>query len=140
MKLKRTGGRTEARFGGVAAGDRVRCRGSVRDSAAAATGVYKSPCVQVGDREASFHKKKARGDVAEARLMGTTSPLRSLFERRQYEILPSRYCCTGDCRRRDLRSRPGSTGNYEHDGGRGDTPSRTVLVHDGGSGSPVEPP
>ena len=90
--------------------------------------------------EASSHKKKALGSVAEARLMGTTSTLRSLFERRQYEILASNYGCTGDSRRQDSRSRPGSTGNYEHDGGRGETPSRTVPVHDGGSGSPVEPP
>jgi hypothetical protein len=115
MKLRRTGGRTDARFGGVAVADRVRYGGSVRESAAAATSVWKSPCDQVGDREASSHKKKALGAVAEARLLGTTSPLRSLFERRQYEILPSRYCYTGDCRRRDSRSRPGSTGNYEHD-------------------------
>jgi hypothetical protein len=50
----------------------------------------------VGDREASSHKKKALGAVAEARLLGTASPPRSLFERRQYEILPSRCCCTGD--------------------------------------------
>jgi len=69
----------------------------------------------VGEREASAHKKKALGAVAEARLLGTTSTLRSLFERRQYEILPSRYCCTGDFRHRESRFRPGSTGNYEHD-------------------------
>jgi len=101
MKLRRTGGRTESRFGGVAAADRVRCGGSVRESAAAATGVWKSPCVQVGDREASSHKKKALGVVAEARLLGTTSTPRSLFERRQYEILPSSYCYTGVYRRHD---------------------------------------
>ena len=70
MKLRRTRGRTEARFGGVAAGDRVRCGGCVRGYAAAGTGVWKSPCVQVGDKEASSHKKKALGDVAEARLLG----------------------------------------------------------------------
>ena len=69
----------------------VRWRGSVRDSAAAATGILKTPCGQVGDREASSRKKKALGVVAEARLMGTASTLRSLFERRQYEILPSSY-------------------------------------------------
>ena len=96
MKLRRTGGRTEARFGGVAAADRVRWGGSVRGSAAAATSIWKTPCVQVGDREALSHKKKALGAVTEARLMGTTSSLRSLFERRQYEILPPRCCCTGD--------------------------------------------
>jgi hypothetical protein len=41
VKLKRTEGRKEARFCGVAAANRVRCEGSVRESVAAATCAFK---------------------------------------------------------------------------------------------------
>ena len=84
MKLRRTWGRTEARFCWMAAADRIRCGGSVRESAAAATCVWKSPCVQVGNMEVSSHKKKTprgccRGEAGSN--ISTEEPLRTAVVR-----------------------------------------------------------
>ncbi len=141
MNLCLAVGRTEARFSGVAAADPVRCEGCVRGFSAAATGVWKPPRVQVGDREASSHKKKALGVVAETSLLGTSSPLRSLFERRgsgdstgsltltQYGAVVAVIQDPGPVRREIMNMRPG---------GRSEAPSRNVPVHECGSKSPVE--
>ena len=89
VKLIWTGGRMEARFCGVAAADRVRCEGSVRESTAAATCAIKKTTtlnVKVGSRDALPHKKKDCGVVAEARLQEIAPSKRSLFARRKWIV------------------------------------------------------
>ena len=143
---QRTGGRKEARFWKVTATDRARCGGSVREHAAAASGVWQEHRpymhVQARSKEAAASQEEDYDVVAEERPQGTASSPRSLFAWRQWIVREGGQCAhhKTHCNRRSLRPRPCSSGNTEH----GSEEKMEGLVTwrgpstECGSGSPVE--
>ena len=84
-------GRKEARSLIAATTNRVHCGGVVRETAAAAIGVYEDTFptgihVQARRMEVAASQEEDRGVVAEARPHGIASSPWSLFARRQWNV------------------------------------------------------